>query len=103
MTNSGAGRGTWAPSRAASGHPSPGENGERLRFHDLRHQAITELAEAGVSDATLMALAGHMSREMLEHYSHVRLAAKRAAIDMLAGGLMKPPSVEQRPASDAVQ
>jgi hypothetical protein len=50
-----------------------------------------------------MALAGHMSREMLEHYSHVRLAAKRAAIDMLAGGLMKPPSVEQRPASDAVQ
>ncbi len=29
-----------------------------LRFHDLRHQAITEMAEAGASDATLMAVAG---------------------------------------------
>ena len=48
-----------------------------LRFHDLRHQAITEMAEAGASDATLMAVAGHMSRRMLEHYSHVRMAAKR--------------------------
>ncbi|MEK7750820.1 MAG: site-specific integrase, partial [Acidobacteriota bacterium] len=47
-----------------------------FRFHDLRHQAITELAEAGAPDATLMALAGHLSRRMLEHYSHVRMAAK---------------------------
>ncbi len=35
-----------------------------LRFH-LRHQAITEMAEAGASDATLMAVVGHMSRRML--------------------------------------
>jgi integrase len=62
----------------------------RFRFHDLRHQAITELAEGGASDATLMALAGHMSLRMLEHYSHVRMAAKRAALDGLEGGLMKP-------------
>jgi integrase len=66
------------------------ESGGRLRFHDLRHQAITELAEAGATDATMMAVAGHMSREMLEHYSHVRMAAKREALDKLAGGLMKP-------------
>ena len=59
-----------------------------LRFHDLRHQAITELAEAGASDATMMALAGHMSREMLEHYSHVRMEAKRTALDKLESGLM---------------
>jgi integrase len=52
-----------------------------LRFHDLRHQAITEMAEAGASDATLMAVAGHMPRRMLEHYSHVRMAAKRSALD----------------------
>jgi hypothetical protein len=31
----------------------------RLRFHDLRGQAITELAEAGATDATMIALAGH--------------------------------------------
>jgi integrase len=60
----------------------------RLRFHDLRHQAITEMAEAGASDATLMAVAGHMSRRMLEHYSHVRMAAKRTALDKLESGLM---------------
>ena len=60
-----------------------------LRFHDLRHQAITELAEGGASDATIEALAGHMSREMLEHYSHVRMAAKRAALEKLSTGLMK--------------
>jgi integrase len=77
-------------------------NGQRLRFHDLRHQAITELAEAGAPDATIEALAGHLSREMLEHYSHVRMAAKRAALDRLAGGLMRPPTGEQKPASEAV-
>lgn len=64
--------------------------GERFRFHDLRHQAITELAEGGISDATLMSLAGHMSRKMMEHYSHVRMAAKREAVGKLSGGLMKP-------------
>jgi integrase len=59
-----------------------------LRFHDLRHQAITEMAETGASDATLMAIAGHMSRRMMEHYSHVRMAAKRTALDKLESGLM---------------
>lgn len=68
-----------------------------LRFHDLRHQAITEMAEAGASDATLMALAGHMSRRMLEHYSHVRMAAKRTATDRLESGLMGRPLVEAEP------
>jgi integrase len=75
----------------------------KFRFHDLRHQAITELAEAGAPDATMMALAGHVSREMLEHYSHVRMEAKRKAIDMLSSGLVKPvPAEEQKPASGAV-
>jgi integrase len=59
-----------------------------FRFHDLRHQAITELAEAGATDATMLAVAGHMSRRMLEHYSHVRMAAKRDALQKLEGGLM---------------
>jgi len=58
-----------------------------LRFHDLRHQAITELSENGAPDATIMALAGHLSRAMLEHYSHVRMEAKRTAVDALGTGL----------------
>jgi integrase len=40
-----------------------------LCFHDLRHHAITELAESQASDATIMAIAGHLSSQMLEHYS----------------------------------
>jgi integrase len=55
-----------------------------LRFHDLRHHAITELAESQASDQTIMAIAGHVSPKMLAHYSHVRLAAKRLALDFLA-------------------
>ncbi|MBZ5611196.1 MAG: tyrosine-type recombinase/integrase [Acidobacteriia bacterium] len=70
-----------------------------LRFHDLRHQAITEMAEAGASDATLMAVAGHMSRRMLEHYSHVRMAAKRSALEKLESGLMGGPSATSQPES----
>jgi len=73
-----------------------------FRFHDLRHQAITELAEAGASDATLMALAGHMSRRMLEHYSHVRMAAKRNAVELLQTGLLKAPAAKARKADPAV-
>ena len=54
-----------------------------LRFHDLRHHCITRLAEAGVPEQTLMSIAGHVSREMLEHYSHIRMQAKREAVSML--------------------
>jgi hypothetical protein len=35
------------------------------------------MAEAGASDATIMAVAGHVDQAMMEHYSHVRMAAKR--------------------------
>ena len=55
-----------------------------LRFHDLRHHAITELAESRASDQTIMAIAGHVSQKMLAHYSHIRLDAKRRALDALS-------------------
>ena len=56
-----------------------------LRFHDMRHHAITELAESGESEQTIMAIAGHVSRKMLEHYSHIRVDAKRKALEALSG------------------
>jgi hypothetical protein len=62
---------------------------EQMRFPDLRRQAITQMAENGAADATVMALAGQLSREMMEHYSPVRMAAKRKAVDALSGGLMR--------------
>jgi integrase len=68
-----------------------------LRFHDLRHQAITEMAEAGAQDSVIQSIAGHLSKRMLDHYSHIRRAAKREATDKLSGGLMNPaPAVERK-------
>jgi integrase len=57
-----------------------------LRFHDLRHHAITELAESSASEQTIMSIAGHVSARTLAHYSHVRLEAKRNAVAALANG-----------------
>jgi integrase len=54
------------------------------RFHDLRHTSITKLAEQGVPDSTMKALAGHVAEKMLERYSHIRMAAKREAVEALA-------------------
>lgn len=31
-----------------------------------------------------MSIAGHVSKRMLERYSHIRIAAKRAALDAIA-------------------
>lgn len=59
--------------------------GLRIRFHDLRHTCITNLSESpAASEQTIMSIAGHVSRRMLEHYSHIRLQAKRRALDAIA-------------------
>jgi integrase len=56
------------------------DTGVRCRLHDLRHTFATRLAENGASESTMLALMGHMSRAMLERYSHIRIAAKREAV-----------------------
>ena len=55
--------------------------GLTVRFDDLRHTCSTKLAESQASEQTIMAIAGHPTRAMLEHYSHIRMAAKRAALE----------------------
>ncbi len=67
--------------RTKEGHRRP------CRLHDLRHTFATRLAENGVSESTMLALMGHMSRAMLERYSHIRMTAKR---DAVAGVVSKP-------------
>jgi hypothetical protein len=37
-----------------------------------------------------MALAGHVSRAMMERYSHIRMEAKRRAVDDLSGTDFEP-------------
>ena len=81
--------------RTAWRSPTKAAGLKGLRFHDLRHQAITELGESGQSDQTIMSIAGHVSREMLDHYSHIRLAAKRRALQALETPLAK---VDSQPA-----
>ncbi|MBI4459379.1 MAG: site-specific integrase [Acidobacteria bacterium] len=58
----------WQSLRTAANLPG-------LRFHDLRHTVLTELGEMGVPDHVMESISGHLSRRMLEHYSHVRLEA----------------------------
>ena len=60
-----------------------GTDGVR-RWHDNRHTLVTELAESGTGDDVLMSIAGHVSRAMLSRYSHVRMEAKRRALDGIA-------------------
>jgi integrase len=68
--------GAWRSLRTAAGLPG-------LRFHDLRHTVVTELLEAGEPDHVVESITGHLSRKMLEHYSHIRIAAKKGALDRL--------------------
>ena len=60
------------------------------RWHDNRHTLITDLAESGAGDQTIMDIAGHVSKQMLKHYSHIRMEAKRHALEAI---------VTQRPAT----
>jgi integrase len=60
--------------------------GVTCRLHDFRHSFVSALAEAQVADSTLMALTGHMSKRMIEHYSHVRNQAKREAVAVFDSG-----------------
>jgi hypothetical protein len=42
------------------------------------------MAEAGTPESTMLSLMGHISRQMMEHYSHIRMAAKREAVESLS-------------------
>ncbi len=65
----------------------------RLRFYDLRHLFVTELCEAGIPEAVIRELAGHIDPEMTRHYSHPRIAARRAAVEVLATVMVSSQSV----------
>jgi hypothetical protein len=60
------------------------------RWHDNRHTLVTELAESGAGDEVIMSIAGHVSRAMLSRYSHVRMEAKRRALDEIAPARTRP-------------
>jgi integrase len=78
MSNSGIKK-PWELLRVAAGVPW-------LRIHDLRHTAITRLAESGTPIPVIMSMAGHMSRRMLQHYTQISEHAQRAAIQAAYSG-----------------
>jgi len=69
---------------------------ENFVFHDLRHCAATNLADAGVEAETIMAITGHRSVEMYLRYRTVkpeRLDAAMARLDAAVNTLITPASV----------
>jgi integrase len=54
-----------------------------LRFHDLRHEAVSRLVEAGLSDQEVASISGHKSMQMLRRYTHLRAEDLVARLDGL--------------------
>jgi integrase len=80
----------WAEVRGAAGLTW-------LRPYDLRHTAITRMAEAGTPIQVIMAFAGHMTLRMQQHYTAISMMAMRSAARSVWGE--KPPAKKQ-PGSD---
>lgn len=56
---------------------------EGFRFHDLRHTAISWLAQAGVDPQRLRQIGGWSTMAMVERYSHLNVENLRAAMELL--------------------
>ncbi|HEY4678905.1 MAG TPA: site-specific integrase [Candidatus Angelobacter sp.] len=68
----------WNQIRIAAGLPW-------VTPYDLRHTGCTRYAEDGMSIHILLAMAGHMTRKMQQHYIHISEAAKRKAVQKTHG------------------
>jgi len=55
-----------------------------FRFHDLRHEAVSRLVEAGLSDQQVSAISGHKSMQMLKRYTHLRAEDLVAELDRVS-------------------
>jgi integrase len=56
-----------------------------LRFHDLRHEAVSRLVEIGLGDQEVAAISGHKSMQMLKRYTHLRAEDLVERLDQLMG------------------
>jgi len=55
-----------------------------LHFHDLRHEATSQLFEQGLTTAEVMSITGHSTTEMVDRYSHY---SARLVLEKLEKGL----------------
>lgn len=70
--------------------------GVHCRLHDLRHSFCTKLGEAGIPESTMLDMMGHVSASMLKRYSHIRLEARRRAIEALERAAVDVPKVSTK-------
>jgi integrase len=56
----------------------------RLRFHDLRHTAASQLADAGADPFVIAEIPGHSDLRMTKRYTHTTDQRKRQALEQLA-------------------
>ena len=52
-----------------------------VTIHVLRHTAITRMIQAGIDDYTVMETVGHLTRKMLQRYTHPASARKQSALE----------------------
>lgn len=57
-----------------------------LRFHDLRHEAVSRLFEAGLSVPEVAMVSGHRTPAMLFRYTHPKAEEVAKKLDKAAGG-----------------
>jgi integrase len=57
----------------------------QLRFHDLRHEAISRFHEMGLTLPEIQSISGHRELSMLQRYSHANQMHLRKK---LAGGVI---------------
>lgn len=57
-----------------------------LRFHDLRHEAVSRFVEGGLSDQEVSAISGHKSMQMVRRYTHLRAEDLVSRLDGIRNG-----------------
>jgi integrase len=69
--------------RAIRERNKSGRSVNALSFHSLRHSFSSILANAGIPEELRMALTGHTTRAVHQHYTHHDLERMRAAVSLL--------------------
>lgn len=86
-------RNSWNKLRAATGY-------QQLNPHDLRHHCITRLLEHDIEPETVRSIAGHVTPEMMQYYSHHRRRVKYAAVQAIEPASRSPQTLKKPPVTE---
>ena len=81
-------RDLWLPDQTGACNPSkfrlPTDSQLETYITGPDFVAMAVRNPSSASDQTILSIAGHVSKEMMERYSHIRTEAKRRALDAIA-------------------